>query len=47
MTVAMNLVSRSIEPPKQQYHDIILKNINGFTVAMILAYNNITVPKMV
>ena len=37
MTVAMNLASRSIDPPKQWYHDIILKNINGFTTAIFLA----------
>ena len=39
MTVAMRLASKEIIPPKEWYHDPLLKNINSnVTTAMYIAY---------
>ena len=39
MTVAMRLAYNGIIPPKQWYHDPLLKSNKNWTTAMYIAYN--------
>lgn len=40
----MFLANNNVVPPYSWLHDSTLKDINGNTVAMYLAYNNIDIP---
>ena len=42
--MAMWLASKGIVPSEQWYHGHLLRDINGNTVAMLLAKNNASIP---